>query len=611
MKVRNRLMMSVALLVLALAAGAQAQVLDQVPSNAIAVLKVKSLSGLNAKVIKLANAWGIDEMVPEFKDPLGSILEKGHMSQGVNKDGDMAIAFFPVAEAAPASAPAEAAAENGGGARGLENTPPPQVLGLIPVSDYKAFVGNFTDPHEDGEITTATSPDDKKPVYLAHWGDFAAISDVKTLLDNKPTGFKLAGLAAQEAEKDITVFANMEQLRAFGPKLKEQRQKLWDEMSKNLGQDEASKKLGPVLKAVVDMYMNAVQDYIEQGTSGVASIDLSDAGINAATFAEFQPDSRLGKNFAHLRGNSAGSALAGLPDRKYFAAGGYSVDGKVAEEMLSNLADPVIAELGQAGDQWKSLGDVVSAVKAVVGLTNSSAAGYIVPTGAPGQEAILQAVSVSTGDAKGIRDTNRKMFTALADLMKNGPQSANAPVTVDFKPDDKTVDGVSFDHFQSALAMDQNDPRAAQAQGAISLLFGPNGIGSYGGVVDDSHYVVVSGGNDELITDLIASAKAGKDAISLRPSVATVASHLSKNPVLIYYIFLDQIATSATKLAANFGFPIKLNLPENLPPIGVSAAANGPSIRFEAFIPSDLVQNLISAALKARQDMQAGNNGPQ
>jgi hypothetical protein len=611
MKVRNRLMISVALLGLALASSAKAQVLDQVPSNAIAVFKIKSLNGLNAKVIKLANAWGIDEMVPEFKDPLGSVLEKAHLTQGVNKDGDMALALFPAPKASPAPAPAAEAGGDDAVGKGLANTPPPLVLGLLPVSDYKAFVGNFKNPQEDGEITTAANPEDNKPVFIAHWGDYAAVSDTKALLENKPAGFKLAGLAAQEAEKDITVFANMEQMRTSGPKLKEERQKILDQMSANLGKAEGGKKLQPLVKAIVNMYMNAVQDYLEQGTSGVASVDLSDAGINAATFAEFAPDSRLGKSFSTLRGQSADSALAGLPDRKYFAVAAYAADGKVAQEMFSQLADPVAAELAEAGDEWKSAGDIVASSKDALGSITTGNVGYVVPSGAVGQEAILQSVGVTTGDAKAIRDDYRKMFASLADLMKGGPQSPNAPMTIDFKPDDKTVDGVSFDHFQANLAMDQNDPKAAQAQQAIALLYGPNGVGSYSGMANDKQYVVISGGSDQLISDLLASVKAGQDVISSRAPVAMVASHLPKNPVLVYYLFLDQIATSATKMAANFGFPIKLTLPDNLPPIGFAAATNGPSIRFETFIPSDLIQNLISAALKAKQDMQAGNNGPQ
>src|SRR5258707_603239 len=132
----------------------------------------------------------------------------------------------------------------------------------------------------------------------------------------------------------------MDQVRTCGPKLKEQREKILSEMSKNLGKDEASKKLEPVVKAVVNMYMNAMQDYIEQGTSGVISIDLSDAGISAGSLAEFQPDSRWGQNFAQLKGNEGASVFAGMPDRKYFAVGGYSANSKVAQQMLANLADP-------------------------------------------------------------------------------------------------------------------------------------------------------------------------------------------------------------------------------------------------------------------------------
>ncbi len=611
MKVRNRVMMSVALLALALASAAEAQVLDQVPANAIAVVKIKSLSGVNAKVIKLANAWGVDEMVPEFKDPLGSVLEKAHLTQGINKDGDLAVALFPAPEGAAAAAPQAGAGEEGAVGKRLSQIPPPQMLGLLPVSDYKAFVGNFNNPQEQGEITTVANPEDGKPMFIAHWGDYAAVSDTKSLLENKPTGFKLAGLAAQEAEKDMTLFANMEQIRAFGPKLKEQRQKLLDEMTDNLGKDEASKNLQPVMKAMANMYMNVVQDYLEQGTSGVASINLSDAGINAATFAEFAPDSALGKSFSSLRGQSADSALAGLPDRKYFAVGGYAVDSKVAQAMVAKLADPVLAELGQAGDAWKPVADAGTSMKDAIGATNSANMGYVVPTGDVGQEAILQSIGVVNGDAKALHDDYRKMFTSLADLMKTGPQSTNAPMTFDFKPDAKTVDGVSFDHFQANLAMDQNDPKAAQAQQAIALLYGPNGVGSYSGVASDNHYVVISGGSDQLISDLLASAKIGQDVISSRPSVALVASHLPKNPVMVYYVFLDQIAASASKMAANFGFPIKLTLPDNLPPIGFAAGTNGPSIRFETFVPSDLIQNLISSALKVKQDMQAGNAGPQ
>lgn len=588
MKNPIRLAIPVALLAMAFSAYSRAQVLNEVPSSAIAVVKIKNLTNINAKAIKLAHDFGLDALAPEFKDPLGSVLEKSHMSQGVNKDGDVAVALFAEPD-------------------GPDLQSPPPMVYLAPVSDYKAFVGNFNDAKEDGGITTATGLDGK-PLFITQWGDYAACAQDKALLANKPDGFKVAGLAAKEADsKDLTILANLDQIKTVGlPKLKEERDKMLDQIAKETGTDENSKKLQPMIRSFANIYMTVVQDYLEQGTSGVLSVDLSDAGISASTFAEFKPDSQLGQNFASLKGDSSTALFTGLPDSKYFAVGGYASDPKVSQQMIAHLVDPAIKELAAGDDQFKQLAGIMSSVKDIMGTTTGNASGYIVPAGAPGQDGVLESVSVSNGDAKTLRDDYRKTLLSMADLLKNGPQSANAPMTIDLKPDAKTVDGVSLDHMQTNLTTDPNDPKTAQAQQAIALLYGPNGVGSYSGVASDNSFIAVTGGNDQLISDLIASAKAGQDAISSRPYISTVAAHLSKKPIAVYYVFLDNIATSASKLAENFGFPIKLNLPENLPPIGFSVGTDGPSVRFDSFIPADLIQNMVSAGLKAEQGLQGG-----
>jgi hypothetical protein len=601
------------MLAVGLCAAAQADVLDQVPPDAVAVLKINSLNAVNAKAIKLANQWGLDELVPDFKDPLASILDKTHMSAGVNKDGDMAMAFFP-----PPPAPVPAAA-----APGNDQAPPPapaksepELITLVPVSDYQAFVGNFKEPKEDGEITSVSSPDDGTPLFIAHWGDYAAVTPTQSLLEAKPTGFKLHGLAVQEAQtKDFTLIANMEQLRLVAlPKLQEARAQILDELTKNVPPDEKSQKLVPVLRAVVDAYLGVAQQFMEQGTNGVLSLNLTADGVSAGGLAEFKAGSKIGQNLAKLRGTSTTPLLAGLPaDRKYFLFGGYAADPKVAQQMLGNLVDPIAAQLAAAGDDWKPVLDLVNDLKDVIGATNSTSFGYVVPTGAIGQESIVQTVGVMDGDAKAIQTADRKLMTTFSDFMKNGPESKDAPMAVDFKQDAKTVDGISFDQLQMNLAMDPNDPKAAQAQQAIAMVYGPNGMNQEMGAVSDSKFVVLGGGTDELLSDVIASAKAGEDHLSSDAGVTAVTAHLPANPVGVYYIALDNIVTSAAKYAASFGLPIKIQLPASLPPIGVALAADGPSARIEGFIPADLVQNLISAALQARQNMQAGaapNAGP-
>src|SRR5665213_4533405 len=71
-----------------------AQVLEQVPSYALAVFKINDLEKASGKVAKLAKTFGLDELSPEMKDPLGSVLDKAQISKGVNKAGDAAMVIY-------------------------------------------------------------------------------------------------------------------------------------------------------------------------------------------------------------------------------------------------------------------------------------------------------------------------------------------------------------------------------------------------------------------------------------------------------------------------------------------------------------------------------------
>ena len=157
---------------LALCGWSQAQVLEQVPDNAMAVFKVKDLQTVSAKAGRLAKAFGLDQLSPEVGDPLGAIQEKSQMSKGLNKAGDMAVVFFD-----PDAAGAGAGGDADGGAGHKKKDP--HVLVLIPTDDFKAFVTNFQEAKEEGGITEAKAPEGGKTMYLAHWGAYAAVSPEK------------------------------------------------------------------------------------------------------------------------------------------------------------------------------------------------------------------------------------------------------------------------------------------------------------------------------------------------------------------------------------------------------------------------------------------------
>ena len=83
-----------ALAALMLYGTARADVLEEIPSDAMAVLKIKDLESMNTKVAKMAKTFGLDEIKPEMKDPLNALLEMGHMTKGINKAGDAALVLF-------------------------------------------------------------------------------------------------------------------------------------------------------------------------------------------------------------------------------------------------------------------------------------------------------------------------------------------------------------------------------------------------------------------------------------------------------------------------------------------------------------------------------------
>src|SRR5437867_1081195 len=142
-----------------------ADVLDQVPGNAMVVVKIRDLKTTSQKVAEFATALGIVEFSPDLADPLGSIQKKHKMEQGLNTAGDAALAFLdPGADAGMAEK---------------------MVVALLPVSDYKAFIGNFADAKTDGDVTTATTPQGET-IHIANWGSFAAITPNKDLLAKKP-----------------------------------------------------------------------------------------------------------------------------------------------------------------------------------------------------------------------------------------------------------------------------------------------------------------------------------------------------------------------------------------------------------------------------------------
>ena len=255
---------------------ARAQVLDQVPEQALVVVKVTNLQGFSNKLGKLCTDLQITAQVPPLADPLAALQDKLKLANGLDKSGDALLAFID---------PAVAGGDS-------DNS----ILILWPVTDYKAFLTNFPDGKEEGGITEAKFVDSDKPAYIASWGKYAAMSPSKEIIALKPTGLKVAGATAKEmSTKDICVLANVAQLKVkLQPQLAKAKEDALADMDKNMSPDAA--KFAPAIKALVGQFFNIADSTLRDAQSATLSANLGDNGISTTAMAEFAPDSYIGND---------------------------------------------------------------------------------------------------------------------------------------------------------------------------------------------------------------------------------------------------------------------------------------------------------------------------
>ena len=577
-------------LVLGSAVRAGAQVLEQVPGDAIVVFKVKNLGGLNTKLAKWAKGLGLDVENPEMADPLGSLLAETKMEKGIDRAGDLAIAYVD-----PASVG--------------ETDNEKSILLLVPTSSYAEFLKNFKSTADEGGVTKAT-PQEGEDLYVANWGKFAAMSPSKGLLGKKPTGLKLDGVSARESDaKDAIVYANLKALRAKAlPALKDGRAQVMTQVEEGLkGAGEKAAKFVPLAKVAVSQYIGVAERFLTDARGATVGFNVGDAGISTTVLADFEPDSYLGK-LATSNKNTADSMLAGLPNKKYFMYGGGINTPGVSEKVLADLLDPITAEVAKIPEA-KGFAEVLEGFKKTQGATQSSAFGWLAPAGAMGAESLFQQIVLVKGDAKQIRDFNLKAFAAMGDLLKLLPNQEAASVKFDVQQGAKTVEGVALDRFETKMGLDPDNEQAAQAQQIMQMVYGPHGQSGVIGAVDPKTFLTVSGASDALIAEAVTAAKANADVLGTAAGVRSVNAELPKQRSAVFYVAVDTMVSTGVRYAKGFGLPVNVKLAQNLPPVGISAGTEGSAIRMDVFVPQPLVQDLVRAGIEATKEQQKQDGG--
>jgi hypothetical protein len=156
---------------------------------------------------------------------------------------------------------------------------------------------------------------------------------------------------------------------------------------------------------------------------------------------------------------------------------------------------------------------------------------------------------------------------------------------------------------------DANNPQAAQVQQVMTMMYGPGGLKILSGAVDADNRVITVATSDEIIQQLITAAKTKDDALGKSDTVTAVSGQLPENKVGVMYLAVDNLITTGLKYAGAMGMNLPINLPPNQPPIGVSMGTEGTAVRFDTFVPTQLVKSITAAVIQFQMQMQGGGQG--
>ncbi len=564
------------------ASSAGAQVLKQIPAGPIVVFKINNPQAISDRIAAFAARTGLSELEPELKNPLAVVQRELGYDKGIDIKGEAAIALF-----------------------GQE----PQVLLLVPVTDYAAFLTNFQDVKDEGNnISSFQHKDAPQTFYAVKRDKYAALSPTKELLAKEAGGLQLSAMAQKQMDSaDAAVFANLKVVGEMAlPELRQGRQMITQGMDAELQNAPINQKFVPAIKALVSQALNVAEGALESGQGATLSVKLTDQGINATGSAEFAPESYGGKLLSSVK-NSKDPLTAGLPDRKYFGYGGMVMDSASMLKAFDDFAGPALKEL-QGVEEAKSILNMVEAFKAATSAYNRIAMGYPAPTGQPGQQPLIQQIAVYGGDSAKLGATIKQMFQGMNDLMAMLPQQGMTTKT-EILPGAKTVDGATLDQVSMKFQADANTPEGAMMMQMMQIMYGGMSYNGFMGPVDAKTYVAVMGVDEKLLTDTIAAARKQEEVVGLNAPAAAVAAQLPQERVGVMFIFVDNIVDTALKYMAQFGMAAPIKMPENMAPIGMAIGAEGPALRVDTHISYSLIENLISVGMQAAMGAQGGAPG--
>jgi thioredoxin 1 len=546
-----------------------ADVLQQAPADAPIVVAVPNLGALSQKLAKLDQQLGLGQ--PVLANLLAFVKGLSGLQQGINDQGGAALVFTAVP---------------------TPDQDKPQAYLLVPVTDYKAFMGNFPNA---GAGDVASVQFAGEPGFVKQAGKYALLGPQQDIVTNAKIG---GGNMAQRSGKlgsntlagsDAVIYLD---LTKIGPAISPM---VEAGLAQAAAQIDANPALGPnaeMARTMVNLYGDAIRALLRDGDSLVIGLQLSDAGIGFTESAQFKAGSPLAKSFANAPKSEP--TFDRLPGRPFMLSVAMDNDALPVRDLVKSFA----ARFGPETPLGSLIGPAMKLMDKIGHQTQQA----IYPPNLGGATPSLF-TSVAVYDSPAPQEL-RASYADYIRSLANVKLGEGTGYKSDYKEAAKDVAGKKADSFTLQVTM---PPEAMAQMGPLGGLFLQPMNGNI--IALDKQVVITSGADDALLQEAVKAAGGGGDLATKTAGLQDVRKALPPHRAVEAYIGVGTIMQMANSLLVMFAPGMALNVPADLPPVAtsVSVAEGGANAHF--YVPMPVIV-AIKNTIQQFQPGGAGGVGP-
>ena len=334
----------------------------------------------------------------------------------------------------------------------------------------------------------------------------------------------------------------------------------------------------------------------EDGQAAVIGVNVDGSGVSLDASAQFREGSDAA-SLASVTGN-ASEMLDHVPDMPFIFAFAMDLSSPALKAWMADMSEMAMAMQPAEANPFGfmnpgELMELVDGSAFVMGNPPSLMMGGIFHS--------MMEFKASKDPAV-LRSASREMVAKM-DGMSQGGITFNSTIDADVKE----IAGSSVDRWSMKMTPDPEDPAGAQMAMAFSMIFGPNGgpRGYY--ATADSGLISTMSENDELMARAIEAANEGNGLASgnkLREAI----SRQPEGSLVQVFVDVGTLGKQVMGMMAMMGGGgPEVDIPDNLPPVGMSLASGGGGLHGRIHVPQGIIDMISSLAEEMAPG--AGNEG--